>query len=475
MSNAYNTQKNLYENSVDEEIKQHLSQVIEFDLSNKGVYLPITEYENNTAIIQKIIVDNKTKIVMFGDFHGSFHTFFRILCRLHRYNIINLDTFEIKDNYKIIFLGDIIDRGNYGLDILNIIFKMITINNQDVNNIKIIMNRGNHENYGIFSKYGFVDELLYKINSDDELYKYINVLLKLFCILPSAVIIHNQYNNNRFWCAHGRFPKKYISKKIKDKNLILIEKSSDEADDNNNVDDIRWSDFNNNSFHTEYEPSDRGTGQNYSFTGTTKFLDKNNIKFIIRGHRDSINNSVLFKNDEFTSELRLGNPSLPNIDGLLYYNNNTTTYDNRRNGPIARLIANKHAEYFPVLTISTNTDAGRDLNTDSFALLRFDIPQTEIQNFNKYSLSIIKSIKITLLDKNINKGDIILKNLIYIKEIFEKINISNCAKYFRFHLLNTDDDFKEDNEVMIFFINSIIQIYNECIDILQYYKKKYIK
>lgn len=461
--NAFKTQKILYENSVDEEIKKHFTNVFGFKLLNK-LNPKISDYENNTAIIQKIIVDNNTKIVMFGDFHGSFHTFFRILCRLHRYDIINLDTLEIKDNYKIIFLGDIIDRGNYGLDILNIIFKMITVNNQDVNNIKIIMNRGNHENYEIFKRYGFTKELSNKINSNEEMYIYINLLLKLFCILPSAVIIHNQDNNNRFWCAHGGFPHKYVSTNIEDKNLILIE--NDE-----NVDDIRWSDF-ENRISTEYTHNfNRGVGKIYSFTGTTKFLNTNNINFIIRGHQDSINNSVLFKNDEFTSELRLGNPSLPNIDGLLYYNNNTPTYGNRRNGPIARLIpTNSDDKYFPVLTISTNTDAGRDLNTDSFALLRFDIPQTEIENFNKYSLSVLKSIKKTLLNKNINKGDIILKNLINIKNILEKIDIYNCAKYYIFnHFLN---NFNENNEVMKFFISSIKNIYEDCISIITYYTKK---
>lgn len=460
--NAFETQKKLYESSSDTKIKQHFTNVFGFKLLNE-LNQEISDYENNTAIIQKIIVDNNTKIVMFGDFHGSFHTFFRILCRLHRYDIINLDTFEIKDNYKIIFLGDIIDRGMYGLDILNIIFKMIIVNNKDVNNIKIIMNRGNHENYKTFNAYGFTKELSNKKNYNEEMYIYINLLLKLFCILPSAVIIHNKDNNNRFWCAHGGFPHKYVSENIEDNNLILIK-------NDDNINDIRWSDF-ENLISTEYTRNfNRGVGKFYSFTGTTKFLNTNNINFIIRGHQDSINNSVLFKNDSGTSKRLIGNPSLPNIDGLLYYNNNTPTYENRRNGPIARLIANKHDEYFPVLTISTNTDAGRDLNTDSFALLRFDIPLTEIENFNKYSLSVLKSIKKTLLDKNINKGDIILQNLTSIKEILEKINISNVIKYYIFNdFLN---NFNENNEVMKFFISSIKNIYEDCISIRTYYTEK---
>jgi len=471
---AFETQKKLYENLLDVEIIEHLSNVNGFNLLNI-LNQKISNYESVTAIIQKLIVDNNTKIVLFGDFHGSFHTFFRILCRLHRYDILNLDTLVIKDNYKIIFLGDIIDRGMYGLDILNIIFKMITINNQDVNDIKIILNRGNHENYDIFNHYGFTDELKNKINDSENTNVYINLLLKFFCLLPSAVIIHNQDNNNRFWCAHGGFPKKYIDTKIEDKNLILIKKKQSENDSYNNVNDIRWSDFrnidyNNNDYINNY---DRGTGSIYTFTGTTTFLKTNNINFIIRGHQDSINNSVLFTNDEYTSEIRIGNPELPNIDRLLYYNNNTPSYGHRRNGPITRLLSDKNNtndKYFPVLTISTNTDAGRNLNTDSFALLRFDIPQTEIENFNNYSLNVIKTVKKTLLNKNINKGDIILENLTSIKNILEKINISNVTKYYLFNdFLN---NFDENNKVMEFFISSIKNIYTDCISIRKYYTEK---
>jgi len=469
---AFETQKKLYENSPDVEIIDHFRNVYGFDLLNI-LNQKISDYESNTAIIQKLIVDNNTKIVLFGDFHGSFHTFFRILCRLHRYGILNLDTLEIKGNYKIIFLGDIIDRGMYGLDILNIIFKMITINNQDVNDIKIILNRGNHENYDIFNHYGFTKELENKINFNEQIYIYLNILLKLFCLLPSAVIIHNKDDNNRFWCAHGGFPKKYIDTKIEDKNLILIKKKYSEDDYYNDVNDIRWSDFRNIE-ETEYINNyDRGTGSIYTFVGTQKFLNKNNINFIIRGHQDSINNSVLFKNDEYTSEIRIGNPELPNIDRLLYYNNNTPTYRHRRNGPIARLITNKdntNKDYFPVLTISTNTDAGRDLNTDSFALLRFDIPQTEIENFNNYSLNVIKTVKKTLLNKNINKGDIILENLTSIKNILEKINISNVTKYYLFN--NFLNNFNENNKIMEFFISSIKNIYTDCSSIRNYYTEK---
>ena len=81
---------------------------------------------------------------------------------MEHYGIINLKKFIINDPYKIIFLGDIIDRGIYSLDILNIIFKLIINNNKvkKLNDIKIIFIRGNHETK--YYKDGNYDMKLYK-------------------------------------------------------------------------------------------------------------------------------------------------------------------------------------------------------------------------------------------------------------------------------------------------------------------------
>ena len=57
------------------------------------------------ALIYKINVNPTEKIIVFGDFHGSFHTFLRHLFRLHLFGVINLSTYTINKGYKIIFLG----------------------------------------------------------------------------------------------------------------------------------------------------------------------------------------------------------------------------------------------------------------------------------------------------------------------------------------------------------------------------------
>ena len=85
---------------------------------------------------------------MFGDFHGSFHTFFRLMLRLELSGI--LTNYELKEGYKMVFCGDILDRGNYALEIVTFILQLI-INNPG----NVIYNRGNHEDQFTYSRYGF--------------------------------------------------------------------------------------------------------------------------------------------------------------------------------------------------------------------------------------------------------------------------------------------------------------------------------
>ena len=467
---------------------------INIDTTNPkfGIYLQQLQLAaNNTSIIQRLNINSTNKIILFGDFHGSFHTFFRTLCRFHRYGIINLEIFEIKEPYKIIFLGDILDRGQYSLDILNIIFKLIMINNTDTTNQKIILNRGNHENYDQYtqSTYGAYNEFKKKIIKQSDFDNFILLFYKLLCILPSAVII-NCENKKKIWCSHGGFPEEWLEindKRISPTGLIGTSKDDERISNDNILNiynnenisrDIRWSDFggyDSANKSVNFIPSSRGPSINmYTYIGTKKFLDSNNIDFIIRGHQDSISNSSLFTIEG--SEYKINNPTNKNIDNFLYFNDTVKSFGNRVHGPIARLVPNKDLlidNYFPVLTISTNTDAGRNLNSDSFVLLRFDIESDEIDNFSIKKLSIIHTVNSILSNTNINKGDIFLKIIKLLDNIFDLYNnrqnlfmiylTQNLSKYPNIQMT---DDVKENSL-------KIHTIYNDFYDVYIYYKQKF--
>ncbi len=484
ITNAINNQISNINSNNNPTLDYLFSQIINkkddiFSLNNYNMNESILhEFQNQTAIIQNINIQNDEKIILFGDLHGSFHTFFRNLCRLHRYGIINLETFEINDKYIIIFLGDILDRGMYSLDILNIIFKLIYINNKNPNKSKIIYNRGNHENYDQYQyKFllGFDDEPIAsnefykKIINKDKFNEFIIKFNFLLCILSSAVIINNTELNKKFWCCHGGFPRESILTPINISHMYNL------VTNINMSKDIRWSDF-GDDINLDYGSSSRGsTLVTYSITGTKKFLDTNNIDFIIRGHQDSYDNSILFNKEG--DIFKINNPYNKNIKNILYYNDTLKKFGYRVMGPISRLIADKkhYTDIYPVLTISTNTDNKRYLNSDSFALLKFNITNNTITDFSKNTLSIINTIKDILKKSNINKGDIIKNNLETTHKIYQFYVNDN---YILFHKILFDDVYEKYRHYLTEdIINKIVDlhlVHDDIIKVSTYYRNKII-
>lgn len=365
------------------------------------------------SILIKINLKKSDKIILIGDIHGSFHTFFRILCRLHRYDILNLENFTLTDGYKIIFLGDILDRGSYSLDIIYLVFKLMKVNNK--NDYNVIYNRGNHETFDIFNRDGSNMEFKKKFGCEFESKDYEEFIVKylrLLNILPSAIIL--SIDNKNIWCCHGGFPRKYLDEKLEfttSENVILFTDKSITMD-------IKWSDF--GSIDSDlFSDSNRGRDLvTYTNKGTLKFLENNNINFIIRGHQDSIGNSVLFKSD---GDKYIISRQIESIKGLIYNNN---FVNNRTDCSIARLLPLELSEdYFKVLTISTNSDKKRYLQSDSFVLLRFDVDDKidEFKNCLK-PLEIKKLVKLLNNNSSINKSDLLKEKINIILEIMTIIS-----------------------------------------------------
>jgi hypothetical protein len=472
---------------------ENLDSLVKEDL----IFENITKKTEETAFIQKINIRPDNKLILLGDFHGSFHTFFRLLCRFHRYGILNLETYIINEPYKIIFLGDVMDRGKYALDIINIIFKLMTLNNNDVSNQKIFYIRGNHEVYSQYNVDGGLDEIVKKLSLETQNENFTIKLLikfnKVLALLPSALLI--TCNHNKYWCSHGGFPKMYITQKIPNDDIVFIDNATPETI--NAATEIRWSDFGYNP-SSDYFPSARGPNiYTYSYTGTMKFLNNNDINFIIRGHQDSYGNSFYFRNSIYMTTNVINNPISRKINNFLYYNNTRDSHILRVNGPIARMLADKIdfsgnninltsasqiIEIFPILTISTNMDAGRTLISDSFALLRFDIDSTEITDFTKNTLSIVNNINKLISDKsNINKGNILLNILNVTNDICKLINdntipiLLHLYLYYDNYIKSYPEnlhiiEFKRNNFMII--CNNICEIFYDMNEMYDYYRIK---
>jgi hypothetical protein len=352
----------------------------------------VLKYSQTHKMIKIIKPNAEDKFIVIGDVHGSFATLVRILLRLRKKNILN-EHCVLNDNYNIIFLGDLVDRGIYGYEVIMILF-LLKLKNPN----NVFLNNGNHEDKLINSKN---DESLwnqisiqFEIDVATIIFNNINLL---FNIGHCAILIKNPTVENKYiYLAHGGLPTSVENGHLIDNfSYVYFNNMSYYLVDNKLIskyfphmrqyvnDTIRWSDWGNKDVATL--ENSRG-GKSYVFG--KNILDQVRllgIDMVIRGHQDDGYNTKIIMRDpvnEFDFELGI---DLENIKNIVpdYEPDNQICKDHiylinqLNNGSI--LLNNKLEEQMlPVITLSTNTDYGRDLYYDSFAILKFT--QSELPN-----------------------------------------------------------------------------------------------
>jgi len=196
---------------------------------------------------------SRGKVIVIGDIHGDLDTLNRI------FEAINIESFIREKSNIIAFLGDYADRGEYGPEVLEKVFEL-KLKYKD----QVILLRGNHE----ISKYWdvFPFDLGYQLkerfgNKSETVF---SSLMELFDLLPFAA-----YIENFAFLVHGGIP-------IEIRSLDEIAKG-----DIDTLIQLVWNDpF--EGYGYRYSP--RGIGYLFGIDITNSFLDKNNLRFIIRGH-----------------------------------------------------------------------------------------------------------------------------------------------------------------------------------------------
>jgi hypothetical protein len=398
---------------------------------------------DDDGYIRKLEITNQHKIVIFGDYHGSYHTFFRNMLRLHIFGVLNLDNYTINANYKIIFLGDIIDRGQHSLEILEILFRFIL---NDMNNDKFIISRGNHETTSISSNYGFKNEIYDAYNDITNSNKIFIDTMNFFMKCPTAVIIKNTDTNHNFWLCHGYIPQymdfsTIIKTFISSSNNVFLPPS----DTIGIMSQIKWNDPSNILKNSD---SRRGPGfYEIGLEYTKKFLEEAGIKFIIRGHNDHYANAIILCNKNFRTSHNQNEYNVPFFELGADHDIHASTdllkernlgIEQYNNGSIANIIVkdnnweinessigNSKLSVYPVLTISTNTDLGRPLTCDSFIVLSSTLKSSDTSLFSINGTN--KTIE-DYLNKKFSYIDIVTKkeryyssdNMKYIENMINK-------------------------------------------------------
>lgn len=242
------------------EIKKEMDEILKCER-----YLAVPFVETYNAVPGKYII--------FGDIHGSVHSLARSLLRFQTKGIL-LKCFKLKEGYSIVFLGDLVDKGQYGYETLYLVLKL---KKENPKNVFII--RGNHDGSESLNRYtGFK----YQLSEISEESVYPNILN---CISKFPAAIFFKTNNNFIQMCHGGFAEGFDTSKLSVGRNTRINSEEEE--------DFQWSDFGGNASKPVFNES-RNAGKVWSTEALTNYTKQNNISLLLRGHQDKNANFKLF-------------------------------------------------------------------------------------------------------------------------------------------------------------------------------------
>jgi diadenosine tetraphosphatase ApaH/serine/threonine PP2A family protein phosphatase len=239
-------------------LSHHLKKVLEDCKSSSAPdytnLVPVLKAAEEVLLKEPQVLTLKEPAVITGDLHGDLEAVLRI-------------TERYLDSYKLVFLGDYVDRGNFSLETVSYLLALKLMRPE-----RVFLLRGNHESILVNQSYGFYYELARKMSGKAfELLVRFNEVLST---LPYAALLKPY----RLLLVHGGIPSTVPSlreiARLPKKDLIP---SSEEAFQ------LLWNDP---SEEVEaFSPSDRGEG--IYFFGRKpleEFLRKNKLTGIIRSH-----------------------------------------------------------------------------------------------------------------------------------------------------------------------------------------------
>lgn len=129
----------------------------------------------------KLVLPKDAVSIIMGDLHGDVHSLLRTLDDLNDRKI--LDGFRFRESkHRFLFLGDFTDRGAYGVEVLYTLFRLKMANPEQV-----YFARGNHEDFNLAARYGFLDELRAKYGQKANITK----VMRSYDLLPVVIYVGN--------------------------------------------------------------------------------------------------------------------------------------------------------------------------------------------------------------------------------------------------------------------------------------------
>ncbi|CAM9525544.1 unnamed protein product [Chrysoparadoxa australica] len=212
-----------------------------------------------------------------GDIHGQLPDLLHLL---------NANGMPHAD-HKYIFNGDFVDRGVNGVEVLLILFLLLTVMPESV-----ALNRGNHEDFGLCCVYGFQKECMQK---------YDEVIFSMFCEMFRHLPICSVLAKRVIVIHGGLFHREGVTLAELDEverteyvvpSRLAEEKAEHEMNSRElRAKDLRtlmhcalWSDPDIEDSLPEPEPNPRGAGVLFGPDMLSSFLNGNDLAMLVRSH-----------------------------------------------------------------------------------------------------------------------------------------------------------------------------------------------
>jgi serine/threonine-protein phosphatase PP1 catalytic subunit len=164
---------------------------------------------------------------------------------------------------KWLFLGDYVDRGPESVEVLCLLFALKI---RYPSSIWLV--RGNHETREMSAAGGLAAECVRKLDSFSW-----NNFCSAFDAMPLAAVV-----NDTCFCVHGG-----ISPHLEQLHQIAEIKRPLEIPESGLIMDLVWSDP--SAVVSEYAPNPRGPTVLWGLVPAKRFLSRNKLKMIVRGHQ----------------------------------------------------------------------------------------------------------------------------------------------------------------------------------------------
>jgi len=189
------------------------------------------------------------------------------------------------ENFRVIFLGDYVDRGPHQVDVINMVL-ILKLKFP----ARVIMLRGNHETPLINEINGFHDCLSRQFGASDSKILW-HLYNRLFKVLPLAAI---SWNNIFF--VHGGIPEQLTSLS----EIDALPREFNPAD--SRVIEMLWNDPDTSKKSSGFKKSARGgPAKKFGESKFIEFIEKMKITFIVRGHEEFNEGYRYFFNNKLLS------------------------------------------------------------------------------------------------------------------------------------------------------------------------------